>query len=431
MPVAVRDLGGLASYGWAFSAFMLASVLGITVSGRLTDRRGPGDAFAAGLSLFAIGLLGGGAAPSMEWLVAARAVQGLGGGGLSAVIYASVARCYPSERQPRMLALLSTAWVVPGLVGPGAAGFIADHASWRLVFVGLTPVALLCAVLAMPALRALTRTGSEPEAPGDAAPIGLAALLAVGGALVLLALQAHTVTRGAALLVAGAAAALRGLHRLMPDGTLRARPGLPAAIATMGLVSIAFFGAETLLPLFLTVFRGQSATVAGLALSGATLTWTAGAWVQARAAKREARSGLVATCAARSAGGIVIVGLVFDDRTPVFLAAAGWALVGFGMGIAHSTISLTVIEQAPPGREGAASAGMQLANVLGVALGAGIGGAAVAMVDRGDVSPPAGFAAAFAVMVAAALATLALARRLPARGGAGGATVDDRSGGTA
>jgi MFS family permease len=177
MPIAVRDLGGLAIYGWAFSAFMLASVLGITASGRLTDRRGPGDAFAAGLTLFAIGLLGGGAAPSMEWLVAARAVQGLGGGGLSAVIYASVARCYPSEQQPRMLALLSTAWVVPGLVGPGAGGFIADHASWRLVFVGLTPVALLCAVLAMPALRALARTDGGAGAPGGAAPIGLSALL--------------------------------------------------------------------------------------------------------------------------------------------------------------------------------------------------------------------------------------------------------------
>ena len=237
--------------------------------------------------------------------------------------------------------------------------------------------------------------------------------------------------RAAALLVAGIAAALPGLHRLMPDGTLRARPGLPAAIATMGLVSVAFFGAETLLPLFLTVFRGQSATVAGLALSGATLTWTAGAWVQARAAKRGARSALVATGAALIAGGIVIVGMVFDDRAPVFLAATGWALVGFGMGIAHSTISLTVIEQAPAGAEGAASAGMQLANVLGVALGAGIGGAAVAMVDRGDVSPPTGFAAAFAVMVAAALATLALARRLPARGDAGGAVVDRHSGATA
>ena len=414
MPIAVRELGGIALYGWAFSAFMLASVVGITVSGRMTDRRGPGDAFAVGLTLFGLGLIGGGAAPSMGLLIAARAVQGLGGGGLSAVIYASVARCYPPGQQPRMLALLSTAWVVPGLVGPGLGGFVADHASWRLVFVGLTPVALLCAVLTMPALRRLARVPGPAE-PGDAAPIGFAVLLAAGAALVLLALQARALPAAAALLALGSGAALPGLRRLMPEGTIRARPGLPAAIASMGLVSIAFFGAETLLPLFLTVFRGQSATVAGLALSAATLTWTAGAWVQARAARLGSRSTLVAAGAGLIACGIVVIATVVHGNAPMLLATGGWAVVGLGMGIAHSTISLTVIEQAPAGAEGAASAAMQLANVLGVALGAGIGGAAVALVDAGDLTPPTGFAAAFAIMLAAALATLALARRLPTR----------------
>ena len=107
-------------------------------------------------------------------------------------------------------------------------------------------------------------------------------------------------------------------------------------------------------------------------------------------------------------------------NAPVLLAAAGWAVVGLGMGIAHSTISLTVIEQAPAGAEGAASAAMQLANVLGVALGAGIGGAAVALVETGDLAPPTGFVAAFAIMLAAALAALALARRLPTRPGVTG-----------
>ena len=412
MPIAVRDLGGLAIYGWAFSAFMLASVVGITLSGQITDRRGPGDAFAFGLPLFALGLLGGGTAASMEWLIAARAVQGLGGGGLSAVIYASVARCYPAERQPRMLALISSAWVVPGLVGPGIGGFVADHASWRLVFIGLTPIVLLCAVLTLPALRRLARPAGTRDAPGDAAPLAFALLLAAGGALVLLALTARALP-AAGLLVVGAMAALPGLRHLMPDGTLRARPGLPAAIAAMGVVSVAFFGAETLLPLFLTVFRGQSGTVAGLALSGASLTWTAGAWVQARAAKRGSRSALVGAGAALIACGIVLVLLVSRADAPVLLAAASWSVVGLGMGLAHSTISLTVIEQAPAGSEGAASAAMQLANVLGVALGAGLGGAAVALVEGGSLAPRTGFALAFGIMLGAALATVALARRLP------------------
>ncbi|TMA78025.1 MAG: MFS transporter, partial [Deltaproteobacteria bacterium] len=115
MPTAVRELGGLMSYGWAFSAFMLTNVVGIAVAGERIDRHGPRGPLAAGLALFALGLLGGGAAPSMAALIAARAVQGFGAGELSAVIYACVARCYPADQQPRMLALLSTAWVVPGL----------------------------------------------------------------------------------------------------------------------------------------------------------------------------------------------------------------------------------------------------------------------------------------------------------------------------
>ncbi len=413
MPIAVRDLQGLTAYGWTFSAFMLASIVGITVGGRRTDRRGPRDAFAAGLTLFGVGLAGGGAAPSMTLFILARAVQGLGAGGLSAVIYASVARCYPAERQPRMLALLSTAWVVPGLVGPGLGGFVADHASWRLVFVGLLPFVVLCAALTIPALRTVQPVPDAGMESAQRDPRGYSVLLAGGTAAVLLALQASSAPRATAWLVIGAAALVPSLRRLMPAGTFHARAGLPAAVAAMGLVSVAFFGAETLLPLFLTVFRGQPATVAGLALSGATLTWTAGAWVQARVAKRGARSTLVGMGAVLIAGGIAVVGTVVRDGTPVLLAPLGWAVVGLGMGIAHATISLTVIEQAPTGEAGAASAAMQLANVLGVALGAGVGGAAVALVETRDLSPPAGFAGAFTVMLAAALATLALSRRMP------------------
>ena len=144
--------------------------------------------------------------------------------------------------------------------------------------------------------------------------------------------------------------------------------------------------------------------------------------MQARAAQRGSRSALVGAGAGLIACGIVVVAtVVFDGHAPVLLAAAGWAVVGLGMGIAHSTISLTVIEQAPAGAEGAASAAMQLANVLGVALGAGIGGAAVALVEIAETwrrrrdSPR-----RFAVMLAAALATLALARRLPTRPGIAG-----------
>jgi MFS family permease len=79
----------------------------------------------AGLALFAVGLVVGGTAPNMPVLVAGRAVQGLGAGVVPAVAYVAISRCYPEECRPRMFAVLSTAWVVPGLIGPAVAALVA------------------------------------------------------------------------------------------------------------------------------------------------------------------------------------------------------------------------------------------------------------------------------------------------------------------
>src|SRR5437588_10657676 len=122
MPVAARELHGLGLYGWAFSAFMLANLVGITIAGPDADRHGPARPFAMGLALFAAGLLIDGVAPNMQVLVLGRTVQGFGAGALSAVAYVSVGRGYPEALRPRMMAALSSAWVIPSLVGPPLAG---------------------------------------------------------------------------------------------------------------------------------------------------------------------------------------------------------------------------------------------------------------------------------------------------------------------
>jgi MFS family permease len=412
MPTVAEDLGGLLAYGWAFSAFMLANLVGITVAGERIDRSGPLGALVASLALFGLGLAGGGAAQSMAMLIAARAVQGLGGGGLSAVVYACVARCYPTEGQPRMLALLSTAWVVPGLIGPGASGLVADNLTWRLVFFGLIPLLPVAAMLTFPTLRGLSPSGGPTATARATVSTTRSLLLASGSVLLLLALERRTLLSAVLLFALGAALAAPSFQALMPVGTLRARAGLPAAIAVMLLISVAFFGAETLLPLMLIVLRDQSATSAGLALSGATLAWTAGAWIQARQASRRTRGLLVAIGAGLLAAGIAIVNLVLLPAAPELLAGVGWAIAGLGMGIAHTTTSLTVIERARVGEEGAASAAMQLASSLGVALGAGVGGAAVALAETQRWAASTGFALGLPPMLAAAVATLLLAPRL-------------------
>ncbi|MDQ1520676.1 MAG: hypothetical protein QOI55_1749, partial [Actinomycetota bacterium] len=94
MPVVSDDLGGLGLYGWVFSGFFLGNLLGIVVAGQNADRHGPAKPFAMGLALFALGLLGGGLAPSMGVLVAARCLQGIGAGAIPAVAYVTTGRAY-------------------------------------------------------------------------------------------------------------------------------------------------------------------------------------------------------------------------------------------------------------------------------------------------------------------------------------------------
>src|SRR5262249_5971804 len=158
---------------------------------------------------------------------------------------------------------------------------------------------------------------AHPEAPiATVQRTGHALLLAAGSVLLLLGLESSSLASAFLLGAPGAGMMASALRRLMPPGTLAARRGLPAAIATMGLVSVAFFGAETLLPLLMTILRRQPATVAGVALSAATLTWTAGAWVQAREAGRRSRRALIGAGVVILACGIAILGLLLVATTP-------------------------------------------------------------------------------------------------------------------
>ncbi len=445
LPTTTAELGGLEWYGWTFSAFMLANLVGITVGGNETDRRGPAAPFVTGALLFAGGLVVSGCAPSMPVIVLGRTSQGFGGGLLSAVAYASIARAYAVDLQPRMLATLSSAWVVPGLVGPGLAGLVAQHAGWRWVFLGLAPLPALAALLVVPALRALSGDAAAADGGGsardadsaattDAATVGagdaavrtrMAVQLALGAALALAGLGGHVSWNGSGMIVAavlaGGVAVLAGvaiagaaLQGLLPPGTLLARPGLPAAVATMALLNFGFFGTEAFVPLAIVDVRGSGIMVNGLALTAAALTWTSGAWMQVRLATRVPPRRVIVTGLAILGAGVVGVAALVATRVPTWTAVAAWAVAGLGMGLAFTTCSAAILESAPPGQEGAASSSLQLAQVLGAAVATGIGGAIVAAPFAG-VPPARGIGVVDGLMFAVLLVAIATARSVPHR----------------
>ena len=412
LPAIKDDLQGIRLYGWVTSAFQLGVLVGIVVAGGQADRRGPAPPFVAGVLVFATGLTIGGLAPSMLVLVLARGLQGLGAGAIPAVAYATIGRSYPESLRPRVFAVLSTAWVVPGLVGPAVSALVAARFGWRAVFLGLLPLVLASGALAWPSLR---RLGPPAEPLVQRGRLARALGVAAGAGLVLAGLTSRSPLAGALLVAAGLAVGVVPLRRLLPPGTLSARPGLPVTVLSRGLLTFAFFGADTYVPLAITAVRGRSTAVASLAVTAATLAWTAGSWVQERRAadwpgRRLIRAGLLIVVA-----GIACQTAALFPAMPVAVAVVGWAVGGFGIGLAYSPISLIVLGEAPAGQEGAASASLQLSENLGVALGAGLGGVLVAAGATAGWLPWAGIAGAYAMTAAVALLAAVLARRIPRR----------------
>ena len=421
MPVVARDLGGLSLYGWVFSAFMLGSLIGIVTAGRQADRYGPARPFLGGLALFCAGLAIAGAAPTMLVLVCGRALQGIGAGAVPAVAYVAIGRSLPENLRARMMAVLSTAWVVPGMVGPAISAAVASLAGWRAVFLGLIPLVIVTGVLALPGL---SRLGKHParDSPPAGRPADQHRLIdglgaAAGAALVLAGLTRVAgdgqVLAGVALLAVGIAAIAVCLRRLLPAGTFTARRGLPAVILCRGLLTFTFFGADAYVTLTITTVRHHSPVFAGVAVTGATLAWTAGAWVQARLNTRQEARRLVGSGLIVIVIGLAAMAAVLLPAVPVYTGLAAWTVAGFGMGLAYAPITLLMLRQAPAGREGWASASLSLADVLGTALGIGAGGAAVAAATARGWPLAAGVGTAFAIAGAGGLLLALASRRLP------------------
>lgn len=412
LPTTVKEIGGLNYYGWAFSAFMLASLIGITAGGAIADIRGPALPFLAGAGIFVVGLLGAGASPTMPLLVAARFVQGIGSGAISSVSYVAVGRGYSPEARPRMIALLSSAWVIPGLVGPALAGVVTDLFGWRWVFYGLAPATAVGAAIAAPAMR---RMGVEGNGAPDAGTRTRdAVVLTVGAALLMGGLENATPAIAVALSVVGLAVGIPPLRRLLPDGTMQLRFGLGASVALIGVTGFAFFGAEAFVPLAISGVRDQPATIAGLPLTVGTLTWTAGAWIQAQQADRMSRRVLVVAGFVLIGAGVAGTSAILSPSVPIWTAGLTWGLTSLGMGITYSTLALVILECASEGEEGRASAALQLSYTLCIALGTGVGGAIVAGATRLGESLSWGIILVNVVMVATTLVGVLTARRMPA-----------------
>ncbi len=384
-PEIATDLGGLSLYGWIFSGYLLASLFSTVIGGSGADRRGPAAVLLLALASFVAGSLVAGFAPSMPWLVAGRIVQGLGGGGLITALYAVVTLAYPDALRPRMLAYMSTAWVLPALVGPSAAGALAEFASWRWVFWGIVPLAALTALLTARAFGRVPRP-SGAEAPTARRWPGALALAAATGAMLAALGAAEAQSVWAAAAIPAAAVAVVFLRRLVPAGTLTLARGLPAAVAARGLLFAGFIGVEAFLALALVRVHGVAPTWVGAVIAVGAISWTSGSWLQDRLERGPWRRSLRVLLGA----GILCIGLalqlvaVLVPAGGLVVSVLGWSLAGAGMGSAHSAATALAFAAAPEGREGRVASALQLADQVAAAVATGLGGTLLALGRAAD-----------------------------------------------
>ena len=379
MPVAARELNGIAYYAWAFSLFVIGMLLATVLAGRVCDRIGPSRPLLVGLGVFVVGLVVAGAAETMVQLVAGRFVQGLGGGVLNTAMFVTVAKAYRPAQRPRVFTSISTAWVLPSFVGPPVSAWLTSHLSWHWVFFTVIPLAVIGGAMVLPTVRVMMRIPMPEVSAEDAsglrpAPVWAAFATAVAAALLQVAGQ-RLDWWGLALAVFALALLVLGLPRLMPPGFLRIGRGLPSVILARALLPGAYFGGEAFLPLMLVEQRDVPLLLAGGTLTVGAVGWTTGSFLQAHRRLPLRRDQLITIGCLNVAIGLALAGVIaLVPSLPYALVALSWVFAGLGMGFATASTSLATITLSPVDAQGRNGSSLNLGDALGSSVFVGLAG---------------------------------------------------------
>lgn len=414
LPVAAKDLDGVAQYPLVAGAFVAASLLGGVLGGGWADRKGARQPLAAGVVLTVVTLLVSATSTTVWQLAAGRFTDGIAAGLVAVSVNAAIGRSYPEHVRARALALMSACWIVPSLAGPPLAGLVAAWWSWRMVFFGLAALTLVPAAIAVLVPRGQdTKDGVSPR-PGGREAVrrpSSAVAVAVSGAAALVQYGVSAWDpRHLTCTAAGLAVLLGCAPRLLPPRTFRAGHGLPATVLLQSLACGAYFTLEAFVPLMLTTARQVPGVVTGMAFTGAALAWAGASWLQGRLHHRVLRHRLVAAGAGVMAAAVGLAVLSTLPAVPPAAAVSSMVLAAVGMGLVAPSLTLLSLTHAPAGGQGYASSVMQTSQNLGqtgiLALASALFSAVSAAAD-----PRAPFLGAFALLLLPVVAVACLAGR--------------------
>ena len=420
MPAAVGEIGGLRFISWAFALYLMGSIVAATAVSASVATHGLRRTMLGSALVYTLGCAICAAAPAMPVLLAGRAVQGLGGGALVALVYIAGDRFFPRRLVPRIVACLSVVWMASAISGPFIGGALASIGLWRVAFWSFAAQGLALAAAVHP-LLALTRSAVTLKAR----PIPFVRLALVAFAILAIssAGAVDSAVAAGALLVSGCAglalfiardsSAAAARSRLLPRHATRLAHPVGSGIAMTFMLCLCTMSFVVYGPILLIRLYGLTPFEAGLVLLTETFGWTAGAFfLSGLPPAREAR--LI-----RAGSAMVLAGIAaqawFLPHGPLALVVASAFLANSGFGMIWGYVIKLVIAYADEDDRERTGSLLPTAQQTAYALGAALTGLIASGIGFEEMSHPDAYRSAavwlFAGFVPPALLGTALAWR--------------------
>jgi EmrB/QacA subfamily drug resistance transporter len=371
LPTIIGELNGLASYAWVFTAYMMTAAITVPLYGKLSDVYGRKPFYLFGLGVFILGSALAGFSRSMEWLIAARALQGIGGGGMMSMPRATVGDIFNPKERGKWIGLLNAVFGLSAIIGPYLGGWITDTLGWRWIFYINLPVALLAFIavaFALPNVRTATKHRIDWFGSGTLMagliPILLGFTWAGSkygwGSPQILALFAV----GFVVIVAFVFVEKRADEPILNPNLFRNRIFTTTVLMSFFL-AVGMYSGLMFLPIFVQGVVGLSATNSGAILTPMMLSFIFGSTVGGILVSRLGRYKLQAII-----GALIMVGGIFlleqmDVQTTWGLVVRNMMVVGLAMGAVMPLANVVIQNAFPYSQMGVVNSTQQFVTSLG------------------------------------------------------------------
>ncbi|WP_135551335.1 MDR family MFS transporter [Paenibacillus cymbidii] len=381
MTTIIKKLGGLESFIWVYSAYMIAMVVSTPIFGKLSDMFGRKRFFLMGLMLFMVGSILCGTAQNMDQLIIYRALQGIGGGALMPIVFTIIFDLFPMEKRGKMMGLFGAVFGLSSVFGPVMGGAITDNFSWRWIFYINVPIGILSFLFILAAYHeSLNKRKQNIDWLGAILLTGTILCLMFGLELGGTDGWAWSSMKTISLFVASGVllilfliAEMKVKDPIIHLGLFRGR----VFTSSMG-ISLLYGGvmmaSATYIPLFIQGVFHRTATQTSSVLTPMMLGVVLSSQIGGRVATKLRYRDTMLFSALFLIVGSYLLGFVMDPQTIEWLIIIFMVIIGLGMGVSFSLLNIATLNAVPPQFKGSSSSLITFFRTIGSAIGIAVFG---------------------------------------------------------